>query len=403
MPARILHIHSTFNLGGKEARAVRLMNAFGDHARHSIISTVPGALSARDAIDPGIAVEFPQDHPPVVGKPAIGRYRDLARYMRGFDLVLTYNWGAMDAVGARRLFGGKPLVHHEDGFNEDEAQGQKPARVWFRRLMLGAAHVVVVPSETLERIALTSWRQPKARVHRIANGIALDRYTVRHAEPFDDAQDRLFSASTEPLNSAQEPKWTLSRKASEAKQVQGDEVVVGTIAGLRAVKNLPRLVRAFAASGIGGRLRIVGEGPERARIAEEAAGRGVADRVALPGFNPDPASALRDFDIFALSSDSEQQPISVIEAMASGLPVVATDVGDIRGMVANENLPFIIARDREDRLAEALARLAADDALRASIGRANRRKALHFFDERQMIARYRALYADAMGDQGALG
>lgn len=388
MPARILHIHSTFNLGGKEARAVRLMNAFGDHARHSIISAVPGAIAARDAIDPAIAIDFPEDHPPVVGKPAIGRYRDLARYMRGFDLVLTYNWGAMDAVGARRLFGGPPLVHHEDGFNEDEAGGQKPARVWFRRLMLGAAHAVVVPSESLERIALTSWRQPRTRVRRIANGIQPERYHDRHAE--------FVSASTQPRAIVRETEWML-------KQVQGDGIVIGTIAGLRAVKNLPRLVRVFAASGVAGRLRVVGEGPERARIVEEAVRRGVADRLDLPGFNPDPASALLDFDIFALSSDSEQQPISVIEAMASGLPVVATDVGDIQGMVADENLSSIVPKEREDLFAEALGRLAADSDLRAAIGRANRVKALQFFDERQMIARYRALYAEAMGDQNALG
>lgn len=342
---------------------MRLMNAFGDQARHSIISTVPGALGAREAIEPGIIFDFPQVHPPVVGKPAIGRYRDLARYMRGFDLVLTYNWGAMDAVGARRLFGGPPLVHHEDGFNQDEVDGQKPLRVWFRRLMLGAAQAVVVPSQVLEGIALTSWRQPQVRVHRIANGIALERYAARAA---------------------------------------GDgEVVVGTVAGLRPVKNLPRLVRAFAASGAG-RLRIVGEGPEQTAIERAAYEEGVTNRVDLPGFNPDPASVLKDFDIFALSSDSEQQPISLIEAMAAGLPAVATDVGDIRGMVAEENLPFIVPVAREDLLAVALARLASDPVLRQTIGAANRAKALQNFDEGQMIDRYRALYSAAMGQRGVL-
>lgn len=368
MPVRILHIHSTFSLGGKEARAVRLMNAFGDHAHHTIISTVPDALGARDAIDPGIVVDFPEDHPPVVGKPAIGRYRELARYMRGFDLVLTYNWGAMDAVGARRLFGGPPLVHHEDGFNQDEALEQKPARVWFRRLMLGAAHAVVVPSHTLENIALTSWRQPRGRVRRIANGIALARYQDRHAVIQDD-----------------------------------DTVVVGTVAGLRAVKNLPRLVRAFAAADIAGRLRMVGEGPERDVIQRTANDAGVGDRLELPGFNSDPAAALREFDIFALSSDSEQQPISLIEAMASGLPVVSTNVGDVRQMIAEENLPFIIPCEREDLLAKALQQLIANPALRRQIGRANRARALQIFDEAQMIEQYRALYSAAIGQQGSLG
>ena len=128
-PVRILHAHSTFSLGGKEARAVRLMNAFGDQAEHAILSAMPDQLGARDAIERGIEAEFPDDAPPLTGSPTPARLCRLARYMRGFDLVLTYNWGAFDAVMARQLFGGPPLVHHEDGFNEDEARAaERPAQ-----------------------------------------------------------------------------------------------------------------------------------------------------------------------------------------------------------------------------------------------------------------------------------
>jgi glycosyltransferase involved in cell wall biosynthesis len=367
----ILHVHSTFTLGGKEARAVRLMNAFGARVQHTIISTVAGALAARAAIADGVVAAFPDDHPPFIGKPSIGRYMAIARYLQKFDLILTYNWGAMDAVGAHRLFARMlrlpPLIHHEDGFNQDEAQKQNPARIWFRRLTLQTAYAMVVPSHTLERIALTSWRQPKGRLLRIANGIALDRYGPAGAE-----------------------------------RARSDELVVGTIAGLRAVKNLPRLVRAFAASGIGGRLRIIGEGPERNAILQAATEYGVADRIELPGFNPDPAVALRDIDIFALSSDSEQQPISLIEAMASGLPVVSTDVGDVREMVSEANLPLILPPVREDLFAEGLSKMAANMSDRLAIGAANRAKALQFFDEKTMVDRYRALYEAAMGQLGAL-
>jgi glycosyltransferase involved in cell wall biosynthesis len=367
----ILHVHSTFTLGGKEARAVRLMNAFGARAQHTILSTVAGALTARAAIADGVVAAFPDDHPPFIGKPSIGRYMAIARYLQKFDLILTYNWGAMDAVGVHRLFARMlrlpPLIHHEDGFNQDEAQKQNPARIWFRRLTLETAYAMVVPSHTLERIALTSWRQPKGRLLRIANGIALDRYGPAGAE-----------------------------------RARSDELVVGTIAGLRAVKNLPRLVRAFAASGIGGRLRIIGEGPERNAILRAATEYGVADRIELPGFNPDPAVALRDIDIFALSSDSEQQPISLIEAMASGLPVVSTDVGDVREMVSEANLPLILPPVREDLFAEALSKMAANMSDRLAIGAANRAKALQFFDEKTMVDRYRALYEAAMGLLGAL-
>ena len=372
MPVRILHLHSTFALGGKEARAVRLMNAFGDAAEHVVLSAVPDALGARAAIDPGIAAAFPGDAAPsLIGRPGPRRYWHFARYMAGFDLVLSYNWGAMDGVAARRLYAGMmrlpPLIHHEDGFNADELVRQKPARVLFRRAMLGAAYRLVVPSERLEAIAGKVWHQPARHVTRIANGIPLARFGLPEADAIPGF-----------------------RRAS------GD-VVVGTMAGLRAVKNLPRLVRAFARSGAAGRLVIVGEGPEKDALLATAQAEGVADRLLLPGFLADPARYVGHFDIFALSSDSEQFPISLIEAMAAGLPVVATDVGDIRAMVSAENRRYVLPVDDEAGLAEALGRLIASRDIRHRLGSANRAVALERYDETAMIAAYATLYGEAIG------
>ncbi len=371
-PLRILHIHSTFAPGGKELRAARLMNAFGSRATHSIISGMPGELGAQGAIDAQVSVTFPLDAPPLVGKPSLARFEALARFMIGYDLVLTYNWGAMDAVLARRMHAKDcpPLIHHEDGFNEDEAGGLKRERNWYRRLALPGAHALVVPSELLEGIAVRTWRQPRARVHRIANGIAVDRF-----------------AGKPSLKSL--PGFTRRK---------GD-LVIGTIAGLRRVKNLPRLVAAFAPLAATARLVIVGQGPEREAIVTEAERHGVGARVHLPGFVGDPASFVGMFDIFALSSDSEQAPISVLEAMAAGLPVAAPDVGDIRAMVSEENRPFVVA---PGDLTGALAALYADPVLRARVGAANRARVAADFDERVMVARYAKLYAAAAGKPGAL-
>ena len=372
MPVRILHAHSTFSLGGKEARAVRLMNAFGDAAEHVILSGVPGAYSAREAIAPGVAVSFPEHAPSLTGRPGLARLFSLARYMRQFDLVLTYNWGAVDAVMARRLFGGPPLVHHEDGFNEDEAAGLKTSRNIYRRLALRAAHRLVVPSTRLEKIAHFDWQQPAAKVERIPNGIDVSRFIL-------------------PVDNNVIP-GLMKREG---------EVVIGTMAGLRPVKNLPRLVRAFAGmKAKNARLVIVGEGPESGRIVEEARRLSVAERVLLPGFLPDPARYAGMFDIFALSSDSEQFPISLIEAMAAGTPVVATAVGDIPDMVSEDNRSLIIAPEDEQALSAALDTLVETADLRSTIGRANREKAAADFDEKTMIERYGRLYDDAVGRPG---
>ncbi len=370
---RILHCHSTFALGGKEARAVRLMNAWGARAHHTVLAASDD-WGAREAIDPGIAVDFPRDAPSLMGKPGLRRYRDLARYTAGFDLVLTYNWGAMDVVGARRLFGKRmhlpPLIHHEDGFNVDEATRTYRRRNAFRRYMLPAAHAVAVPSHRLERIARRRWgvRAPV----RIANGIPTQLYAGSHAPGlFPDVPRR------------------------------NGELLVGTIAGLRRVKDLPLLVEAVARADAPLRLVIVGQGPERETIACAALAHDIADRVHLVGFMAEPHRYVGAFDVLALSSLSEQQPISVIEGMAAGLPIVAPDVGDIAMMVSDENRRFVTERS-VPALSAALTELARDPMLRALVGEANRAKARAEFDEITMVARYARLYGEAVGRPGAL-
>jgi glycosyltransferase involved in cell wall biosynthesis len=375
-PVHILHFHSTFDLGGKEARAVRLMNAFGDRARHTIVSAMPDQLGAREAIAPGIRYEIAQDPPPLTGRPSIGRFEAIARYMRRFDLVLTYNWGAIDGVMSRRVFakGAPPLVHHEDGFNTDEAAGLKVERNIYRRLALAAAHGLVVPSQTLEAIALDAWKQRPARVHRIPNGIAT----------------ALYAGKPDP-------------KAIPGFRRKPGEVVIGTLAGLREVKDLPLLVRATGGVSARVRLVIVGEGPERERIQDAAEAMGIEDRVHLPGFLPEPQRYVGLFDILALSSKSEQFPIAVIEGMAAGLPIVARDVGDLASMVSAANEPYIVGRTSEVHLRDMLQDFAASRAKRAFVGTENRAKAVAEYDERVMIAHYATLYDEAMGRPGALG
>ncbi|MFL0672386.1 MAG: glycosyltransferase family 4 protein [Erythrobacter sp.] len=365
-PLRILHCHSTFAAGGKEVRSVALMNAFGAAAEHTIVSAEPDAMAARALIAPGITARFPANFPSLTGKPTPGRLVTLAEAMKPYDLICTYNWGAMDAAMAHGVFaanlGLPPLIHHEDGFNEDEAERLKPTRNWYRRAALRNAHKLVVPSRLLEEIALKVWQQPPAKVARIPNGID----TAAFAAAPDPAMLRVIKRPGE--------RW------------------VGTLAGLRAVKQLPLLVEAMQALPEDWHLLIAGEGPEREAIRARAAQLELSHRVHLAGAVAEPHKIIGLFDIFALSSRSEQFPLSVVEAMAAGLPVAAPDVGDIRAMVAEENRPYIAVPQDAAALGQMLADLAADEALRARIGAANRLRARAEFSAPAMIAHYRALY-----------
>ncbi len=345
------------------------MNAFGQDAEHAIVSGDPERRGAARLLDPSIKVSWPK-FPALRGKPFPNRLRRLAEAMRGYDLVLTYNWGAMDAVMAHTLFAEvfrlPPLIHHEDGFNEDEASGLKRTRNFYRRVALGRTRALVVPSRTLERIALEVWRLPPGKLRRIPNGIGTEQYGGKG-----------------------DPQLLPGLVKHES------EYWIGTLAGLRRVKNLPALVRAIVPLPDEWQLVIAGEGPEREAILAEARKQGVEDRVHLPGF-VEPAKITALFDLFALSSDSEQFPISVVEAMAAGLPVLAPDVGDVASMVAPENREWIVPARDEKALADALWRITGKVPEMREIGQANQAKARKEFDEATMIERYRKLYWGAM-------
>ena len=118
---RILHLHSTFAAGGKERRAVRLMNAFGPRVAHTVVSGMPGETGAARELSRALKVEWPADFPSLTGLPTPGRLQRIARAMRRYDLVLTYNWGAMDAVMASTLFGQAPALAHDEPDREEAA------------------------------------------------------------------------------------------------------------------------------------------------------------------------------------------------------------------------------------------------------------------------------------------
>jgi len=368
---KILHCHSTFAPGGKELRAVQLMNAFGGDLDHTVISGLPDQMGARDHIAPGIKAAFPKDFPSLIGWPTPWRLVRIAEAMKPFDLVLSYNWGAMDVVMAHRMFGDAldlpPLIHHEDGFNEDEAVELKSRRNWFRRIALENAHALVVPSRILEGIAHSAWNLRHDKVRRISNGID----TTKFAKPAKPGAFRVVKRE--------------------------GEFWVGTLAGLRAVKQLPMLVEACASLPENWHLVILGDGPEKEAIQAAADALDINDRVHLPGAVTDPASLIGMFDIFALSSKSEQFPLSVVEAMAAGLPIAAPDVGDVKLIVSEPNRPFIAVPGDAQALGTMLSELAENSELRRELGEANRKKAAIHFDQTQMIEAYRALYWGAMG------
>jgi glycosyltransferase involved in cell wall biosynthesis len=365
MSTRLLHVLPGFGLGGIQTHLAMVANALGN-AFHHMILPLDGNDAARSRLDAATSCEILA---PFVGARAplrhLGATLGCLRRARP-ALVVTYNWGCVDWCLANRWFGRAPGLHCEHGFGREEAGRRLRRRDLFRRFALGGAIDLVVPSQSLAAVAREAWRIPSPRLHLITNGI--DAAALR---------DRAALAA---------PRVTRPPGG----------ILIGAAAPLRPEKDLAVLLRAFALAAGGDpswRLAIVGDGAERAALAALAGELGVAAHVDFVGALADPAPTLAAFDIYALSSRTEQMPYGVLEAMALGLPVVGTDVGDVAVMLAPENRSLLVPAGDVPALAVALRRAATDRGMRARLGTANAARSVETFGAGAMCASYRALWS----------
>jgi glycosyltransferase involved in cell wall biosynthesis len=356
----LLQVFPTLDTGGAQARFIALANHFGRAIRHAVVA-MDGNYNSVRSLDPGIDVVLPRVKIRK-GRSLANRhaFREILNTFRP-DLLVTHNWGTIEWAMANwpaRI----RHIHIEDGFGAEEADCQFFRRVLTRRLFL-ARSTLIVPSQNLVAIARRTWRFPEKRVRFIPNGIDCALY-------------------------AGQPDLALAR----AWGARGP--VIGTVAGLRAEKNVARLLRAFAsvATANCGQIVVVGDGPERPALEALAVELGISPRVIFTGHVADPSRLYGVFDIFALTSDTEQMPFTILEAMAAGRAIVATNVGDVYRMVAPENRPYVVPRS-DQAVASALRTLLGDPILRRAIGRANRDTAEAAHQRDSMFEDFAELFA----------
>jgi glycosyltransferase involved in cell wall biosynthesis len=183
-----------------------------------------------------------------------------------------------------------------------------------------------------------------------------------------------------------------------------DATVIGTVGNLYPVKGHRVLLAAAARLGPEVHVAIAGRGGEEAALRELALELGIASRVHLLGYREDTPDLLAASDIYALPSLSEGQSLALIEAMAAGLPIVATAVGgnpEVLGRPEEEGL--FVPPSHPAALAAALARLGADHSLRARLGAAAQARARAEFSLEAMLGRYRALYGELLAGRPERG
>lgn len=352
---RLLHVFHSLGAGGAQTRFIRIANRFRSDLQHLAIA-LNGDYSILRQLGPDVLVETirPSLKPRLFSR--VSQYRDILEEFSP-DRLITHNWGTIEWALGRK--GGIRHIHIEDGFGPDELKGQKLRRVMFRRMALRQSQVVV-PSRTLMRIARNTWKISSDRLHYIPNGICLS-----------DCARSGFRTGKSP----------------------GEPAVIGTVAALRPEKNIARLLKAFALirPELNCQLRIVGDGPERGDLEALATKLGIASSTVFCGFLADPHAEYAKFDVFALSSDTEQMPYTVLEAMTSGVPIVATDVGDVKIMVSDENAALICAKNSMG-LAARILRVLKEPQLAEIVSRSNRIKVKEEYDIERMYAGFAELY-----------
>lgn len=355
-------------------RTVKLINAFGDRYQHSILA-MDGRMTAMELIDKQVDVTALEPLPKAGSLATVRRLRKLLKRVSP-DLLLTYNWGAFDAVMAARSLFRKNIVHHEDGFTPDELNGFIERRIKARKLFLPKVSSVIVPSKNLRRIALKNWALRPELVTHIANGVDLDAFEPHDGRP--ELRARLG--------------------------IPEDAVVIGSVGHLRPEKNFARLINASRTlcAERNAHVVLLGEGPEQAALEALASEPSLAGHVHLVGHQSEPAEWYQLFDLYCISSDTEQMPVSLLEAMASELPVAATEVGDIRDVLPGEQAGgLVVIEDDEARTVEnlsaALTRFLEDPEETSDLGRANRERVTEAFTFEKMLASYRDIWDRGLG------
>ncbi|MEM9352495.1 MAG: glycosyltransferase [Planctomycetota bacterium] len=339
-PLRTIFLTTSMPVGGAEVLLANLVRGFN---RERILPEIcclkePGPLGDE------LAAEIPVHSRMIHAKYDFGVLLRLYRLFRQqrVDAIVTVGagdkmfWGRL----AAKLAGVQVIASalHSTGWPDSVGK--------LNRFLTPITDAFIGVADAHARHLVAGEGFPADRVHTIYNGVDTDRFSPQNG---DEVRRELG--------------------------IPRDANVVGIIAALRPEKNHELLLKGAAriiAERPNSRFLIVGDGPMREPLEGLAAELGIAENVLFTGSRPDIAQLLSAVDVFALTSHNEASPVSILEAMASGVPVVASDVGSVSESVTHESSGFLFEPGDIDAFSASVLRLLQEPDLRARFGRAGR-------------------------------
>jgi sugar transferase (PEP-CTERM/EpsH1 system associated) len=368
----IIHVVYRFDTGGLENGIVNLINHLPVMTfRHLVLSLTESSPTFRSRIRSGNVSYLDLHKSPGHG---IKLYPRLYRLFREWRpaIVHTRNLAALEAV-VPALFAGVPVrIHGEHGWDSFDREGTSRKYRWMRRLYSPFVTKYVALSRQIQDYLIAKVGIDEQRIERIANGVDTDLFF--------------------PAPNGREPLQGCPFSASEL-------TLIGTVGRLQAVKDqlnlicaFDVLIRQFPEFKATHRLVLVGEGPLRAMLESEVLDRNLREQVWFAGDRQDIPQVMRALDLFVLPSNSEGISNTILEAMASGLPVVATEVGGNAELICQHITGTLVPAADSNRLAQGILSYLESEDLRERHGAAGRARALAEFSIDMMMQRYSHMY-----------
>lgn len=371
----IAHVVYRFDYGGLENGIVNLINATqGQTFRHCVISLTEatefrGRLQAPDVDLYELGKKSGKD---------FAAYLRLYRLLRtlGPAILHTRNIGTLDCAVLGRFAGVSECIHGEHGWDVHDPDGTNPKFRRMRRIANPFVRIFVTVSVSLNEWLIDSVGIPSTKVTRVCNGVDTERFCPRGASP---------------------------RHADITERFPRDSVVVGSVLRFQEIKDPMNLVQAYvdarshlAESGKELCLVMIGDGPLRQQAIDLLENAGLSSVAWLPGSREDIPDIMRALDVFVLGSRREGISNTLLEAMACGLPVIATNTGGNAELVRPEETGTLVTPEEPAALAEEILRYAEDAGLRRSRGKSARRVAVEEYSLDTMIDKYRRIYTESI-------
>jgi sugar transferase (PEP-CTERM/EpsH1 system associated) len=366
----IAHIVFRFDYGGLENGLVNLINGLpSNEFRHCVIALTQASEFRRRIVHADAVVHELHKKP---GKDP-GAYFRLYRLLRAWrpQIVHTRNIGTMDCTAIAMLAGVRTRIHGEHGWDIHDPDGTSRKYLAIRKVLGRLVNGFVAVSKDLERWLIKRVGIPENKVRRICNGVDTER--------FAPGGERIALASQPPLTAA--------------------SVVMGSVTRFSEIKDPLNAVRAFLIAreelltrGIDLRLLMAGDGPLRGEALQLLEGSGHGAAASLPGSCDDVPGLLSAMDIFVLGSRREGISNTLLEAMASGLPVIATQTGGNMELVQSGRTGAFADVGDPQGLARTIVIYAMDRDLRRRHGAAARQRATQEYSLARMLGDYHELY-----------